>query len=1412
MVNNNRIGKFLSLFLCSSLVFSFLFLKRAEAGFIFEIFGINRDRQEVFENDDWDSVFNFGSEVWTTKNPVSVGKNYSLDDNSNFSINFERLEQPEKIEVATIDVSNKLRLYSRKAYKINTEMINESFSYTLRLPYIDVDNDGKLEDKDGTDVSSLDVYFISDENFNGSFDSALFEKASDKEGVSLNIDRENKIIEVSGLDHFTIFVVSGSSNWQTWEEGSCIEPIEEDGDPNGRCFATMEEALEVASPGDVINYDFDSSLVVMDYAYEKNKENANIGSLNKDAQCGISTNERYKNQEGLHNEVIEFTNIPEASEYRILTLKMEEGEWRPIAGQSMEDESTWRRISAQEMSFGFNSFTEIDDNGTPRIDDDIFRFVALGLSEGLYTNKITAYKDDVKVGITKLDLNEDSDNCSVLIDSSEPLIENEKLTDEFDEAITNVSAGSTVKFKAKVVDSFSEIDYVKALLYDETLTDQVAEIDLTRQSQEAVDDYFSGEFTVFNPGFNRVRWKIVAKDKASNLNSNETYYDLIIDGDASIIASPTPVGVNFDGLSADPFSRPVDFRCVNSEQINTNKNGFVFHWSLVSNARYIVAVETPNNLKYVIGGEEKVFVSDLDDLSFIEDNLDLSYDNINSTSLQYFSEERGLYSLRTRAFIDLNENLKYDEGEPISPWSGACDVMYDEYEPFVDVGSDRTESSVFSQSSNVLDSHSGVGSFLWQKISGPGEVFFSKPNDQETDIFANAPGDYLIRLTVHDNAGNMGFDEFLLNWNADFSDDLIEMGFETFETGALDGVGSCNLSTSDDSYNPPINNQAKMVLKFKDTNNATKYLLSRYRWNEDRWEVYGINRVLVDKNNSYIDPNLSFDEGSQIWILEEGSMANNIFTYHIEALDGAFNLISKTAFNPSDNIDDKEGACKFIVDRYYPYVNAGGNRVADSEFLQDATVIDSHSGIASYEWSKISGPGEVFFGSPNSEDTTVMVDEVGIYVIRLTAYDNAGNFAYDEFTLNWDTAPPVITVDKLITNDSTPELTGTVNKSNAEVKITVNNKEYDAINNGDGTWILPNDVIDELETGVYDVTAKAIGFAGSIGIDGGLAELTVDLVPPEVDAGENKFGRFIMQQNATVVDEDSGVLSYQWSQVSGPGEMIFGSSNQEDTTISATAPGVYVFRLTVHDRAGNVGFDEAVLVWEDFETYSKEPLIEINNGDYKTKKRTVTLNLYPFNSKTVNMMISNNSSFDGAVWEAFAPVKEWSLRGDRGDLKAVYAKFKDSDGAVSGVAINHIYLDEDEDGDEDKDKDEDDDEYEYEYDIDSHIDYGGRSESGSSVDYDDNIDGFRIFDEEIDFTGLDEENDSLKEDGEGSGGSINPDEIAEEPEIQIYKPRSLLASIFWPSSFLGKLIVLLLLIATIVGIYVVTRKMAERED
>ena len=144
------------------------------------------------------------------------------------------------------------------------------------------------------------------------------------------------------------------------------------------------------------------------------------------------------------------------------------------------------------------------------------------------------------------------------------------------------------------------------------------------------------------------------------------------------------------------------------------------------------------------------------------------------------------------------------------------------------------------------------------------------------------------------------------------------------------------------------------------------------------------------------------------------------------SIDGVYTvMLTVTDYAGNSAVD----TFQLTWDTAAPVVNAGVDQIKKALFTQDATVSDPapSSGIMTYAWTKVSGPGTITFGSPAAEDTTVTAGADGTYVLRLTVTDNAENSAFDEFTLTWDTVNPTITNIVVTTSNPIDTIIGWVN-------------------------------------------------------------------------------------------------------------------------------------------------------------------------------------------------------------------------------------------------------------------------------------------------------------------------------------------------------------------------------------------------
>lgn len=194
------------------------------------------------------------------------------------------------------------------------------------------------------------------------------------------------------------------------------------------------------------------------------------------------------------------------------------------------------------------------------------------------------------------------------------------------------------------------------------------------------------------------------------------------------------------------------------------------------------------------------------------------------------------------------------------------------------------------------------------------------------------------------------------------------------------------------------------------------------------------------------------------------------------------------------------------------------------------------------------------------------------YSVTVTASDSLGNVATDgtsnELVINGSV--PTVTVSALATSDSRPALSGTVSTPAATVRVDVGGQlNLVAVNNGNGTWTLPNDTINPaLADGTYDVLVRAT--TSGTGTDSTANELVIDTSAPVVTVDSRRTNDQRPALSGTVNDP-AAVIRLTVSVhtnlvVTNNGD---GTWTLADNTIPANlAAGSYNVAVTATDAAG----------------------------------------------------------------------------------------------------------------------------------------------------------------------------------------------------------------------------------------------------
>jgi hypothetical protein len=198
-------------------------------------------------------------------------------------------------------------------------------------------------------------------------------------------------------------------------------------------------------------------------------------------------------------------------------------------------------------------------------------------------------------------------------------------------------------------------------------------------------------------------------------------------------------------------------------------------------------------------------------------------------------------------------------------------------------------------------------------------------------------------------------------------------------------------------------------------------------------------------------------------------------------------------------------------------------------------------------------------------------------IIDITTVTNATESGTQQrtITLTDDDTGTTVGVNTLSTNDSTPQLTGVVGQPTAAVAVIIGGSTYAAVNNGDGTWTLPNNTITPaLADGVRDVVARATTLAGIISFDTTSNELTIDTTPPLIAINTLSTSDTTPQLTGTINETATAVQVTVQSNVYAATNNGNGTWTLANNTISpALADGVYNVTATSTDSFGNTGTD-----------------------------------------------------------------------------------------------------------------------------------------------------------------------------------------------------------------------------------------------
>ncbi|HOQ33426.1 MAG TPA: Ig-like domain-containing protein, partial [Candidatus Hydrogenedens sp.] len=253
------------------------------------------------------------------------------------------------------------------------------------------------------------------------------------------------------------------------------------------------------------------------------------------------------------------------------------------------------------------------------------------------------------------------------------------------------------------------------------------------------------------------------------------------------------------------------------------------------------------------------------------------------------------------------------------------------------------------------------------------------------------------------------------------------------------------------------------------------------------WYKYG-------SSGDWTDSGLSSTSGSGTFNFAE---VVNDGTYYLglQALD----TLGNDTGAPTGN-----GLGSVVVDRSGPEVTVEPMTVTERMPELRGTVSDL-TGVVEL---KVKVGGQEYTGNVVGNQWTAQVTNPlrrGVYDVQVTAKDALGQVGVDGTIdeLFVDVQDPWVTIDRLITNDTTPILTGEMGPATAGlevVRVTVSVGSYEntaELDTGAGVWQMLVPI--ELDEGIYDVMAEVEDSGANVSWDTTADELEIDLTPPVIE-------------------------------------------------------------------------------------------------------------------------------------------------------------------------------------------------------------------------------------------------------------------------------------------------------------------------
>lgn len=501
-------------------------------------------------------------------------------------------------------------------------------------------------------------------------------------------------------------------------------------------------------------------------------------------------------------------------------------------------------------------------------------------------------------------------------------------------------------------------------------------------------------------------------------------------------------------------------------------------------------------------------------------------------------------------------------------WDAGAFELAGNQKPIVTVGANQsinlpTNSTAISGS--ATDSDGTIASYLWSKQSGP-SVTITNETTTTVTLTNLVIGVYVFRLTATDNGGETGFKDVTVT--------VADPSINQPPTTASGGNKTIAL---------PINTTV-----LNGSASDADGTISSYAWTK----ISGPATFILANANTAT--------------LTLTGLVQGVYVFRLTATDNDGDI----------DTDDATVTVNPAAANQLPTANAGSNKslvLPTNSTTLNGAGSDPDGTIATYLWTKQSGPGTGTLANQNTPNLQLTNLVAGSYVLRLTVTDNIGATAFAQATVTVTAANQAPTANaggnKTI---QLPTSSTTITGSGSDTDGTISSYLWTKQSGPAATLANANTAVLSLTglvQGTYVFRLVVTDNNGATGSTTMTLSVQAANVAPTANAGSPKT--ITLPVNSTTLsgsgaDTDGTITIYLWEKVSG-GAATLGGSATPTLALTNLVVGSYVFRLTVTDNNGATGFNQVNVTVLPLAT-NQSPLVDAGTD--------ITLTL-PINSTNI---------------------------------------------------------------------------------------------------------------------------------------------------------------------------------------------------